>query len=529
MKKRITILATLLLAVVSVMSVVLAGCGMFGDNGSGDNNNQQPEPVSYTIQYTDDDGTHAITVKQGEPYFIEHIPSRIGYEFLGLYDAQEGGTQYVTPQGGSVAVFNEGKNMVLFPQFRVKEYKVVLDYRDAANGGVNELYFTYGAQIAGLPSMLYAPNKNFMGWYTMPNCEGKQVADQNGLPTATGTLDNSNFKISEDTNTIYLYAGFKGVPCNVTLYIDGVDTPQTVEVEYGTPASEIFYDYTIGGEEKRVVSWSLSPSSVADRKVFAGEIVGDTTLYQYTVREFGTEALPYEVATRDDFEKMLADSTSTSYYELVGDIDLGDWSEQGSYNWASESRNAPVAFTGNFNGNGHTISYSIRIGKTSMRSWAFGLFPTTDNANIKNLKVKANITTYDPLGRNEKWDIPNEDRAQDAMVGGIIGYAKNTTLTNCSTSGNIRYNSDGGESDTCVGGVIGYALSSTVSACSSSASLYSRGFYIAIGGVIACHFNSTCSGLTSSANISENNDWFFGQVYTNSTVARPNHEVLTKN
>lgn len=164
-----------------------------------------------------------------------------------------------------------------------------------------------------------------------------------------------------------------------------------------------------------------------------------------------------------------------------------------------------------------------------MRSWAFGLFPTTDNANIKNLKVKANITTYDPLGRNEKWDIPNEDRAQDAMVGGIIGYAKNTTLTNCSTSGNIRYNSDGGESDTCVGGVIGYALSSTVSACSSSASLYSRGFYIAIGGVIACHFNSTCSGLTSSANISENNDWFFGQVYTNSTVARPNHEVLTKN
>ena len=52
---------------------------------------------------------------------------------------------------------------------------------------------------------------------------------------------------------------------------------------------------------------------------------------------------------------------------------------------------------------------------------------------------------------------------------------------------------------------------------------------VLIGGVIACHFNSTCSGLTSSANISENNDWFFGQVYTNSTVARPNHEVLTKN
>ena len=263
----------LLLAVVSVMSVVLAGCGMFGDKG-GDNNNQQTEPVSYTIQYTDDDGTHAITVKQGEPYFIEHIPSRIGYEFLGLYDAQEGGTQYVTPQGGSVAVFNEGKNMVLFPQFRVKEYKVVLDYRDAANGGVNELYFTYGSQVNGLPSMLYAPNKNFMGWYTMPNREGVQVADQNGLPTVTSTLDNSNFKISEDTNTIYLYAGFKGVPCNVTLYIDGIDTPQTVEVEYGTPASEIFYDYSVGGEEMRVVSWSLSPSSVADRKVFAGEIVG---------------------------------------------------------------------------------------------------------------------------------------------------------------------------------------------------------------------------------------------------------------
>ena len=84
MKKRITILVALLLVVVSAMSVVLAGCGMFGDKGGGDNNNQQTEPVTYTIQYTDDNGTHTITVQSGQPYSIETIPQRNGYEFMGL-------------------------------------------------------------------------------------------------------------------------------------------------------------------------------------------------------------------------------------------------------------------------------------------------------------------------------------------------------------------------------------------------------------------------------------------------------------
>ena len=513
----------MLFAMMLISTLCLVACNFNDEKSIND------DSATYIIQYSDDLGTHRLEVQNGTPFALEKIPYRLGYEFMGLFDAESGGTQYVNSKGSSVSVFNEGRHMVLFPQFRLKEYKVVLDYQYATNGGGRDFIFTYGAQIEGLPSMLLAPNKIFMGWYTLPDCKGLKIADEYGTPTATSTLDNSTFNISDNTNFVSIYAGFKGAPCDITLYIKGDAVPKTIESEYGTPASEITYDYVSMGKNLRVVAWSKDSFSVADRKAFTGEINGSITLYSLSSLEWGTASLPYQVSSRSDFEKMLANSTQTSYYELTQNIDLGDWSEKGSYNWASESRNAPVAFTGNFNGNNHTISYLVRIGKTSLRSWAFGLFPTTANANIKNLKVNANITTYDPLGRNQKWDIHNDDRAQDAMVGGIIGYAKNTILTNCSTSGNIRFNSDGGGSDTCVAGVIGYALSSTIDNCSSSATVYSRGFFIAIAGVVACHFHSTCNNLTSNAKISADNDWWFGEIHKNSTVARPNHEVLTKN
>lgn len=242
----------------------------------------------------------------------------------------------------------------------------------------------------------------------------------------------------------------------------------------------------------------------------------------------GTKASPYLVSTRTHFVNMVEGCDETKYYKLQNDIDLEDWSEYGMMNWKKESRNAPVGFTGYLDGNGKTVTYSIAIPKTSVQSWAFGLFPTTYKATIENLKAKANIYTYDPQNRGEKWDISNDDRAQDAMVGGIVGYARESTIVNCSTSGNIRYNSDGGSSDTCVGGVVGYALScSLISKCSSSATLYARGKWISIGGVIACCNKTTYSNLYASCSMSSNEDWAGGSTSKGETIAQDNKEILT--
>ena len=85
MKKSFIAKMSVLLASIMLVCVSLTGC--FGSGGD----NSDPTPKEYTIQYSDDAGTHTLTVTEGTPYSLESVPYKYGYEFLGLYDAQTGG------------------------------------------------------------------------------------------------------------------------------------------------------------------------------------------------------------------------------------------------------------------------------------------------------------------------------------------------------------------------------------------------------------------------------------------------------
>ena len=280
MKKRITILVALLLVVVSAMSVVLAGCGMFGDKG-GDDNNQQTEPVTYTIQYTDDNGTHTITVQSGQPYSIETIPQRNGYEFMGLFDAQTGGTQYVAANGSSIAPFTDNKNMVLFPQFKAKKYKVVLNYGEAPVTGMREIDVDYGSELPELPVNLVVENKDFLGWYTEPGGKGVQIADTYGVLPDRRLVTEQNFALSDANGYIYLYAGFRGKMRTVTFYVEDSYIPIEMEVEHGTLITDIVPKYRTE-EGFAVYEWTQSSNPTESSPVFRGAIEADTVLYAKT-------------------------------------------------------------------------------------------------------------------------------------------------------------------------------------------------------------------------------------------------------
>ncbi len=248
---------------------------------------------------------------------------------------------------------------------------------------------------------------------------------------------------------------------------------------------------------------------------------GDTTKY---AGGNGTVSEPYRISNREHFINMI--NAKAGYFELIADIDLGDWSEYGIKKWAKNSTNSPNDFSGTFNGNNHSVTFFIKVGKTSLKSWAFGLFPTVAHATIKNLYVNADIQTYDPQNRGEKWDIHNDDRAEDAMIGGIIGYAKNSTVTNCTVSGIIRYNSDGGGGDTAVGGIIGYATSTAITECICTATLYGRGFSLSVAGIIAIENGSVFGKCEFKGAITTKNDWLFGETYIGDYVARQNKKIL---
>lgn len=253
--------------------VLLSSCGLFGSGGNDDGG--QSALKEYTIQYTDDIGTHTITVIDGATYSLEVLPERTGYNFLGLFDAEVGGTQYVNAKGTSLAPFTDKKNLVLFPQYKAKEYTLVLDYQGAAVMGERSYTVKYDGKLPELPKNLVLEHSEFMGWFTEENCGGIQVADAYGLIPDKSTVDEKIFDIGNEGEYLYLYAGF-GVEKFTVMFNFGSGIPaEEIEVEYNTPISEVVPS-TRNEDGFAVLSWSKTQSG---SQIFTGNVTDGLVLY----------------------------------------------------------------------------------------------------------------------------------------------------------------------------------------------------------------------------------------------------------
>ncbi len=259
MKKFVAIVCSLILTAVSSFGV--AGC--FGNGGGGSK--------EYTVQYTDDSGTHTLTVTGGMPYSLDVVPTKTGYDFLGLFDAEVGGTQYVSANGSSLAPYTDNKNLVLFPQYKAKEYTVILDYQGAAVTGNRQLTVEYGSSLPELPKNLTGEHKEFAGWYTAAGCGGIQIADEYGLIPLVSVLNEQNFDLS--SSSVTLYAGFEIEKHTVTFCFEAGMNTEEVQVAYDTPISQVVPETRVEGNA--VLTWSKTQGG----EVWNGKVVEDITLY----------------------------------------------------------------------------------------------------------------------------------------------------------------------------------------------------------------------------------------------------------
>ena len=249
----------------------LSGCGFFEFGGGGGTSSVAPK--TYTIQYTDDAGTHTLEVEDGSPYSLESIPRREGYDFIGLFDAEVGGTQYVLANGSSVSPFTDKQNMVLFPQYKAKQYTVILDYGGAAITGERQVEVSYGESLPELPKNLTLDHSTFSGWYTAANCGGVQVADEYGLVPVVSVFNSDNFDLMGEYIT--LYAGFETETFTVTFNFGNGIQPEEMQIAYNTPISQVVPE-TRNSDGKAVLSWSKTSSG---DQIFTGNITDDTVLY----------------------------------------------------------------------------------------------------------------------------------------------------------------------------------------------------------------------------------------------------------
>ena len=277
----------LILATVCILAVMLSGCSLFGSD-----DDLQSETVTYTIMYYDGDEVQTISVKPGDVYSIATpLPSKMGYEFMGLYDAEVGGTQYVSSTGISVSPFNNNKNITLYPQFRAKEYIITLDYGEAAVSDGQTLMVEYGKTFPTLPGNPEITNKYYMlfqGWYTEEDCKGTQISGTNGVSSVM--FDEDMASLADSNRNITLYAGFKIQTYTVTFYTaDRATILKTAEVEHGETIASVKPKKTSDG--RSILSWEnaygvdyTNSVVIGDIALYVGTCLPDEIVYDDTVR-----------------------------------------------------------------------------------------------------------------------------------------------------------------------------------------------------------------------------------------------------
>ena len=256
-----------------------------------------------------------------------------------------------------------------------------------------------------------------------------------------------------------------------------------------------------------------------------------------------TEADAIEISTLTDLMCLSVNATANKsavdgkYFRLSADIDLSELNEvtYGGWHpigWHKNAIDTPVAFSGHFDGDGHTISGLDIIDNSGSSLTHMGLFGLIDDGSVMNLNIEAvTVNGYDYVGilageltgKTEIHDvtvsgavntgISTTNTAASAKVGGIAGNVNGDSLTasgaviieNC-TAESLYANSTGLSS--MVGGIAGQAAKAYIVDCRVEADtnhgLQGQNY---VGGIV---------GAMSAADIY--NSYIFGTVGGNGSV-----------
>lgn len=219
-------------------------------------------------------------------------------------------------------------------------------------------------------------------------------------------------------------------------------------------------------------------------------------------------------------------------YVLTADIDLGgaEWTPIGSFvqmgqeGEEAETPNPEYAFTGTFNGNGHTISNFVIH---QPEAYCIGLFgcvagATISELNVENAEVEgttmvscvvgyANTSTIDNVNLfGGKVTAYASEMSAEGMYGGIVGAGMGSMLINCSASADIVI-----PDNTANAGIVGGGLEMTsLLNCSGTGSITAGNNCYGLGGVSGCGFASeefiACNANDVTITAGDNCFWIGG-------------------
>lgn len=229
----------------------------------------------------------------------------------------------------------------------------------------------------------------------------------------------------------------------------------------------------------------------------------------------GTENDPYLIGSAADLIQLAVNVCSlttyrNTYFRMTTDVDCGDkdgWLPIGGNTEGnnSDANYVDASFCGVFDGDGHTVTNW----KINEPLWHSGFFGQTMGATIRNLGIASGS-----IFSKKSW------------VGGLIGFATDTTIKNCFVKADVKIQRNGGTAT--AGGLVGKAqanmkvencyVTGNVTVLTGSASAGNAGGLI---GVYAGGPSSEVKNCWSTGNVVGKNahtGGLFGTVTGNSTA-----------
>ena len=212
------------------------------------------------------------------------------------------------------------------------------------------------------------------------------------------------------------------------------------------------------------------------------------------------------ITTAEELAEMANDLTAD--YILDADIDLAGitWNPIGTYKPSGESEEeqeipaSDAAFTGTFDGHGHTIRNLTITGEDGIAVGLFGCIANTEvgNFTLENASTEGTIMVADAVGYsftstvhdvhlvNGKVTAYAGEMSAEGMYGGIVGAGMASRIVDCSADAEITI-PDGTANAGIVGG--GLELTSLVN-CTATGSVTAGANCYGLGGVSGCGFGA---------------------------------------
>ena len=261
---------------------------------------------------------------------------------------------------------------------------------------------------------------------------------------------------------------------------------------------------------------TVTPGSTIEKGTFNGEVINNGTItggvfnstvsgsgtikggtFNTPMNGSGTESDPYQISTAAQLKRFRDIVNGTggqtqnrgAYAVLTANIDLNNepWTPIGNYTEGNQ-----IYYEGTFDGGGHTIS---GLNVTGEFVYA-GLFGTVKDGTIKSLTVAGKVS-------------PSNSQC---IVGGIVGYASNAVIKNCSNHCSVT-----GRITSIIGGIAGFNSSGAIIDCYNVGTISGINYAEAIGGIVGSN-SGTISNCYNVGTVS--NDTSVGEIagHNNGTV-----------